>query len=143
MKKIYVAEDNPLQVELIRVMLGTIEDVEADFFSDGLELYQKVQEERPDLLVLDIILPSLSGLAITRLLKFHDDFRDIPILVMSSITDPDIQDRVAAVGANMFIAKPFKMEEFLSYVQLLLSLTDFAGVVEQNPSGETYSPATG
>lgn len=121
MKRIYVAEDNPLQVELIRAMLGSLDGYQVSFFSDGLEIYQKVQQEKPDLLILDIILPSLSGLAISRLLKFHDDYREIPIMVMSSITDQNIDERVMGVGANIFIAKPFKMEEFLGTVQLLLS----------------------
>jgi len=120
-KVIYIAEDNTLQTELMKAALGTVESYQTTFFDDGLELYQKVQESKPDLLILDIILPSLTGLAITRLLKFHDNYRDIPILVTSSITEKTIAEKAHKVGADKFLPKPFMVNDLLLYVEHLLS----------------------
>jgi CheY-like chemotaxis protein len=103
---LYIAEDDPIQQKIIGSVLKSYEPV---FFSDGLDLYQKVQEEPPALLILDIIMPSLTGLAITRLLKFDDDYRDIPIIIVSSITESDIEERAMAAGADGFLPKPVNM----------------------------------
>lgn len=119
-KKLYIAEDHPAQAELFRVFFEQDNTFDISFFSDGLELYRKVMKEPPDMLILDIIMPSLSGLAISRLLKFHDDFSSIPIIIVSSITDEDIKERAINAGADDFLSKPFQLtklrEKLLSYL---------------------------
>lgn len=119
-KTIYIAEDNPVLVNLIQAALGANDSYVPSFFADGLELYQKVQETPPDLLVLDIILPSLSGLAISRLLKFCAPYRHIPIIIITSITDEKIHEHVAAVGADAFLPKPFRLNELLLLIDKFL-----------------------
>jgi CheY-like chemotaxis protein len=127
-KKIFVGEDNVVHAELIRIVLELLEDCESFFFPDGLEVYQQVQREKPDLLILDIIMPRLSGLAVTRLLKYHDQFRHIPILVTSSITDGNIRERAAKAGATVFVPKPFEIDEFAETVRGLLAASDISAV---------------
>lgn len=117
---IYVAEDQPAQADLMHTILKTQKRYQITVFNNGLALYRRAQEDRPDLLILDIMLPVLNGLAITRLLKHHDDFRDIPVLVVSSITDPDIQTRVQHAGADAFLPKPFEVATLLEHVSHLL-----------------------
>jgi len=113
---VYVAEDQPAQAELMKTILQTQQRYQLTFFNNGLDLYRKVQESPPDLLLLDILLPMLNGLAITRLLKFQDDLQHIPILILSSITDPDIQARALKAGADAFIAKPFEVAALVEQV---------------------------
>lgn len=119
MTKIYIAEDQPAQAELMETILGRQNRFTMTFFNNGLELYRRVQEDPPDVLLLDILLPVLNGLAITRLLKFHDDFSHIPVLVLSSITDPDIQARVMKAGADAFLPKPFEVSALVEQVNRL------------------------
>ncbi|MEQ8170360.1 MAG: response regulator [Candidatus Eremiobacterota bacterium] len=119
-KKIYIGEDQPVLVKLIKTALGKREGYEPSFFSDGLDLYRKLQDFPPDMLVLDIIMPSMTGLAIARLVKFHEHYSHIPVLMMSSITDRDIRDRVEKVGANAFLPKPFKVNDLLSEIDRLI-----------------------
>ncbi len=91
------------------------------FFPDGLDSYRKLQEEPLHMLVLDIIMPSMTGLAIARLVKFHEHYSHIPVLMMSSITDKDIRDKVEKVGANAFLPKPFKVNDLLSEIDRLIA----------------------
>jgi len=119
-KKIYVAEDQPLHAELVQAAFEGEANYQLFFFSDGLSAYQRVQETIPDLMILDIILPNLSGLAVTRLLKYHDHFSKIPILVVSSIIDPGIRDTALKAGADQFMPKPFQVKDLLDAVKKLL-----------------------
>ncbi|MBM3465295.1 MAG: response regulator [Armatimonadetes bacterium] len=120
MKRIYVAEDQPAQAELMETILSSQRKYSLNFFNNGLELYRRVQQEPPDMLILDIMMPMLSGLAIARLLKFHDDFSKIPVLIVSSITDPDIQARALRAGADAFLPKPFEVATLVENVNRLL-----------------------
>ncbi len=119
LKKIYVGEDQPALIKIISTVLKKKENYESAFFSDGLDLYRKVQEDPPHLMVLDIIMPSMTGLAICRLLKFHDHYKNIPVIIMSSITDSDIRERAKKAGADVFLPKPFKIKELLDEIDRL------------------------
>ncbi|MEQ8225946.1 MAG: response regulator [Candidatus Eremiobacterota bacterium] len=119
-KKIYIGEDQPVLVKLIKTALSKKEGYEPSFFQDGLDLYRKLQEEPPHMLVLDIIMPSMTGLAIARLVKFHEHYTHIPVLMMSSITDKDIRDKVEKVGANAFLPKPFNVHDLLAEIDRLI-----------------------
>jgi DNA-binding response OmpR family regulator len=119
---IYAAEDSPLQMELLRAILDKEDKFRTEFFADGLEIYRRIQEAPPDLLILDIILPSLSGLAISRLVKYHDQFSSIPLIMTSSITDPAIKETSSKSGADVFIPKPFKINELMHHIRRLLAL---------------------
>ena len=122
MKKIYVADDDPTISQVLKLSLAKIPDLEASFFTDGLNLYRAVQQSKPDAIVSDIILPRLDGLAAVRLLKFDEQYREIPVLMISSITDQDIEDQVRKVGADDFLRKPFKPNEIRDRVKALLGL---------------------
>lgn len=120
-KKIYIGEDLSVLVKLIKIALNKKEEYVPSFFVDGLELYRKLQDSPPDMLVLDIIMPSMTGLAIARLVKFHEHYSHIPVLIMSSITDKNIRDKVEKVGANAFLPKPFKVYDLLHEIDRLLA----------------------
>lgn len=121
--RIYLAEDTPEDLLITRAILEGAGPWELQDFSDGLSLFQRVQADPPDLLVLDIILPRLTGLAVTRLLKFQEATRDLPVVVVSSITDPDIRARAQAAGADAFLPKPLEGPELASEVARLLAAT--------------------
>lgn len=107
--RVYLAEDTPDDALIVRAVLRSHGDYEVTEFKDGLSLFQAVQEEPPDLVLLDIILPLVTGLAVARLLRFHDDTKGIPILMSSSITDSDIREQAREAGADAFVAKPVDM----------------------------------
>lgn len=115
--QIYLVEDSPTQALAVKRNLMQLSDVKIKVFTDGLEAYRGVLEAKPDLMLMDLILPSLHGLALCRLLKFNLDYKDIPILIFSSITESDIADQARRAGADDFLPKPFDPAELLRRVQ--------------------------
>ena len=120
MKKVYLAEDSPTQALFVRSILKNNAELEVQVHEDGLAIYRAVVENPPDLLILDIILPNLTGLAVCRLLKFHDKFKSLPLLMVSSINDADIAERALKAGADEFMHKPLKKAELLAAVDRLM-----------------------
>ncbi len=116
---IYVVEDSPTQALGVKRTLKSLQPVEVKLFSDGLEAHRAVQSCPPDLLLMDLLVPSLHGLALCRLLKFHADFQHIPVLIFSSITEVDILEQTQAAGADAFLPKPFDPEQLVSRVRKL------------------------
>ena len=117
MTLVYVAEDGPEERTLLRSLLGCLSDLETLLLDDGLALWQAVQQQTPDLIVLDLMLPRLDGLLLTRLLKFQRRFAAIPVICMSSIRDGSLEQRLHEVRADAFIAKPIDPDEFLCLIQ--------------------------
>jgi len=122
MTRIYIADDDPNITNVVRFSIAKIEGIEASFFDNGLELYRAIQLSPPDAIISDIILPGLEGLAIARLLKFDEKYRHIPLMIMSSVIDPDIEQQVKKVKADDFLRKPFRPQEIRERAAKLLGL---------------------
>jgi two-component system sensor histidine kinase/response regulator len=120
--RICLTEDSPVQTMRVKKILAALPEVELTCFDDGLKAYLYVLKSPPDLLLLDLILPGLHGLAVCRLLKFHESRRAMPIIVFSSITDGDLGEQANAAGANGFLRKPFLGEELLAQIRAFLPL---------------------
>lgn len=119
--QVYVVEDSPTQALGVKRALLHLPQLKVTLFHDGLEAYRAIQRNKPDLLLMDLILPSLHGLALCRLLKFHLDYKHIPLLIFSSITESDITEQAKRAGADVFLAKPFDPAELLERVKSLLA----------------------
>ena len=89
--------------------------------SNGLDALRKVQEEKPDLLIIDTFLPGLDGFEICHRLRLVPQTANIPVIIISS--RPDSNDRQTAqnVGANAYLAKPFKASELMNTITSLLA----------------------
>lgn len=119
--QIYVVEDSPTQALGVKRALLQLPEVKVTLFHDGLEAYRAIQMKKPDLLLMDLILPSLHGMALCRLLKFHLDFKHIPLLIFSSITESDIAEQARRAGADDFLPKPFDPAELVQRVKSLMA----------------------
>lgn len=133
MKRIYLAEDAAVQAKLYRRALTRIPDVEVLNFDDGLEVYTRSMLSPPDLLVLDIMIPTLSGGAALRLLKFDRTRRSIPVLVLSAMTEEGMEEKLRRMGADSFLAKPVRPDVLINEACRLLDVD----VPPPNPATES------
>ena len=88
---------------------------------DGLEALRKGREERPDLIILDLMLPSLNGYEVCRLLKFDQKYHDIPIILCTARSRQEDQVMGQAVGADAYITKPFDGKALIAKANELLA----------------------
>jgi two-component system sensor histidine kinase/response regulator len=122
-KKILIADDNPDNVELLRKRLNT-QGYETTAAFDGEEALQAIAKESPDLLILDVMMPKMDGYEVLRRLKQDEQYRNIPVILLTA--KKDIPDKLKGldIGADDYITKPFNPQELLARVKSLLTLRE-------------------
>ena len=116
---ILVAEDEPDAAELVRFRLRR-KGYMATVATDGLMALNVTFEMRPDLVILDLMMPKLHGLEVCRLLKSSPTTRHIPILILSALSAPHDKLTGFGRGADDYMTKPFEIGELLARVDKLL-----------------------
>ncbi|RKY14679.1 MAG: response regulator [Planctomycetota bacterium] len=84
---------------------------------DGLRALEIVRRRKPDVVVLDIMVPGLPGHHVCRLLKYDERFQQLPIVVVTGRTETDYNALAEKAGANAFLAKPFSMDELVRLIR--------------------------
>lgn len=118
--KILIVDDQPSNVELLLQVLKLDGYKNLRSTTDSREVLSTCEEFDPDLLLLDLQMPSMSGLQVMEQLKARENKRYFPVLVITSQSDPDIRDRVLSNGARGFMGKPVNLLEVLNQVRSLL-----------------------
>ena len=118
--KILLVDDNPIILEIEKSVLK-VEDYLIETASDGTEALEKVESFQPDLILLDIMMPQMDGYQVARVLKEKDTTRSIPIIMVTAKRRPEDMNEGYLEGAAGYITKPFKSEELLKVVKILLS----------------------
>ena len=118
-KKILIVDDEPDLVEMLSVRLEA-NDYQVIKAYDGQDGLDKAQKEKPDLIVLDLMLPKLDGYNVCRLLKFDEKYKQIPIMLFSARTQETDMELGKEVGADAYIVKPFEASIVLAKVNELL-----------------------
>ena len=114
---ILVCDDDPPLRELVRAVLGPIyRFVEA---ADGTEALAAAREMRPDVMVLDVMLPGISGIDVLRELRSDEQIADIPVVVITAWSHAEAE--AWAAGADRFVSKPFDPDELSRAVEELLT----------------------
>jgi len=121
-KVILVVDDEPLNLKMMQALLSR-EGCQVLSARSGREALT-LAEQRPDLILLDIMMPELNGLDTCRLLKEKEDLRDIPIVFLSALHDTETKTEGLRLGGVDFIAKPFQREELLARVRNHLTLKE-------------------
>ena len=119
---IVLAEDDPKQAELVRRYLER-ERHSVVVVSDGRETLELVRRRRPDLLVLDVMLPGLDGLEVCRILRAESD---VPVLMLTARSTEDDLLRGLDLGADDYMTKPYSPRELMARVRTLLRRTHAA-----------------
>jgi two-component system phosphate regulon response regulator PhoB len=116
---ILVVEDEAPLLTLLRYNLEK-QGFRVEEAADGQEALMRVAEARPDLVLLDWMLPALSGLEVCRQLRRRPTTRDLPIIMVTARTEDQDAVRALDLGADDYIAKPFVMEALLARIRALL-----------------------
>jgi len=132
--KILIVDDEPLNLDFFEVMLSNLgfTVVKAE---DGEEALEKVQTTNPDLIILDNVMPKLSGWKVTRLLKTGSEYKaykDIPIIMFSAMDD--VKDKIEGfeLGVEDYITKPFNFSEVLARIRAVLRHRELSRQVVRN-----------
>src|SRR5262245_1711651 len=119
--KILVVDDEAKNVKLLEAILLP-RGYEAVHASNGEEALQQVQQERPDLVLLDVMMPVMDGFEACRMLKENADSRLIPVVIMTALGH--VEDRIKGIeaGADDFLTKPVHRDELLARIRTSLRL---------------------
>ena len=118
-KTILIVEDNELNMKLFNDLL------QAHGYStlqvkDGRAVVEITRQNRPDLILMDIQLPEISGLEITKMLKADDDLRSIPVVAVTAFAMKGDEQKIRNGGCDGYIAKPISVASFLQTVSRFL-----------------------
>ncbi len=119
-KRILMVEDETQLVEMVRLRLET-NNYEILTAYDGMEALEKVKKERPDLIILDLMLPKIDGYKVCSLLKTDPKYNKIPIIILTARAQKEEIDLGKDLGADAYITKPFESEFLLEKIKELLS----------------------
>jgi DNA-binding response OmpR family regulator len=118
-KKILIVDDERINLEFFEVMLSKLGFI-VEEATDGVEALEKVKRFFPDLILLDNIMPKMSGWEVTKILKNDPKYSGIPIVMFSALDD--VKDKVAGfeLGIDDYITKPFNFSEVLARIRAVL-----------------------
>lgn len=122
-KKILIVEDNDLNLKLFRDLLAanghqTLET------KDGLEAISLARNVRPDLILMDIQLPEISGLDVTRKIKSDEEIKHIPIIAVTAFAMKDDEEKILSAGCEAYISKPISIDSFMGVVTRFLTQSE-------------------
>ena len=120
MKTILVADDQPIMRLVVKSMIRANPAYRVHEAVNGAQALAIARQEHPDLVVLDVEMPEMTGPEVCTVLKGSPDTRDIPILLMSGLEPEDVQGHAVTSCADGFFAKPFTAGALLARLKELL-----------------------
>lgn len=118
-KRVLVVEDNELNLKLFCDLLRAHEYA-AEPVRDGREAVARARDFRPDLIIMDIQMPHVTGYDLILELKADADLRTIPVMAVTAYAGRDDEDRIRAAGADAYVSKPISLARFVDAVAALI-----------------------
>ena len=128
--RILIADDEPFNRELLEAYLAE-GDYELEYAADGQETLDKTASFKPDLILLDVMMPKLSGFEVCEKLKKEPETSSVMILMVTALSDLGDVERAVAVGCDDFLTKPINQLELLIRVENLLKLRSVTSELER------------
>ena len=118
-KTILIVEDNDLNMKLLNDLLqahgySTLQTM------DGRDVIKKARKHKPALILMDIQLPEISGLEVTKMLKADDDLKSIPVIAVTAFAMKGDEEKIREGGCEGYIAKPISVPTFLDTISKFL-----------------------
>ena len=127
---VLIVDDNPQNIELLQAFLESL-PVKIVTAIDGLDALQKVADHHPDLVLLDIMMPQMSGFQVCRRLKSDPKTRDIQVLMVTALNELGDIEQANEVGTDDFVSKPVNKIELLTRVKSLLRVRHLKSELER------------
>ena len=118
-KTVLIVEDNELNMKLFNDLLFA-QGYRTLQTQDGMNALEIARSEQPDLILMDIQLPEVSGLEVTKWLKEEDDLRHIPVIAVTAFAMKGDEEKIRDGGCEDYIAKPISVVDFLATVKKFL-----------------------
>ena len=118
-KTILIVEDNDLNMKLFNDLLQA-HGYETVQTMDGRDVLQLAHKHRPDLIIMDIRLPEISGLEVTKMLKAEDELKGIPVIAVTAFAMKGDEQKFREGGCDGYIAKPISVPTFLETIAKFL-----------------------
>jgi two-component system cell cycle response regulator DivK len=115
-KKIMIVEDNELNMKLFDDLLGA-HGYDTVKTREGIKVMDIARIEKPDLIIMDIQLPEISGLEITQRLKADDELKKIPVIAVTAFAMKGDEEKIRQGGCEDYISKPISITEFMRVVE--------------------------
>jgi DNA-binding response OmpR family regulator len=118
-KRILLVDDEVQLVEMVKLRLEA-NDYEVITAYDGQEALDKARKEKPDLMILDLMLPKVDGYKVCRMLKFDEKYKSIPIILFTARAQESDEKLGFEVGADAYIIKPFEPQILMGKIKELI-----------------------
>ncbi len=128
--RILIADDNPTNIELLEAYLSDL-DCEIMVATDGRDTLDKVATFQPHLILLDIMMPKLSGFEVCKKIREDPATREIMILMVTALNEPGDIERAVAAGCDDFLSKPVNKLELNKRVENMLRLRHVTDELER------------
>ena len=121
MSKIWIVDDDEEMIRAVRLMVRLLHH-DTVVYSSALAAMQALQEgERPEVMLLDIIMPRISGLDLLRFMRQHAAYAHIPVIILSTEAAEITVDKALALGADAYVVKPVVLEELQHAIEKAIS----------------------
>jgi len=121
-KEILIVDDSATNVFLIESVLTEYGFITISA-SNAKEAYKAIDKKKPDLILLDLLMPQISGFDFIKTIKQNPKHQTIPIIAVSAITDEDSISEIISLGADIFINKPIIISDLIEKINSIFSVT--------------------
>jgi len=118
-KKVMIVEDNELNMKLFRDLVE-VNGYETLLTRSGLDVLELARAHRPDLILMDIQLPEISGLDVTRKLKADAELRSIPVIAVTAFAMKGDEEKIRQSGSEDYMSKPISVPHFIATIKKFL-----------------------
>jgi two-component system, OmpR family, alkaline phosphatase synthesis response regulator PhoP len=120
--RVLVVDDNAQNLELLTAYMEEVPNITVIPAANGMEALAEVARQQPDLILLDIMMPKISGFEVCRQLKSDPETRDIQIVMVTALNEVGDHERAVDCGTDEFLTKPVNRIELITRVRSLLRL---------------------
>ena len=118
---VLLVDDNAQNLELLEIYMEDLPEVRVVTATNGLEAMSKVVQDAPDLVLLDIMMPKMSGFEVCKRIKADPKTRDITVVMVTALNEPSDVERAAECGTDDYISKPIERKALVNLVRNLLA----------------------